>query len=123
AEKADVTPDIAFALKEAARILVQCVAPMMPHLAEECWAALRESGLVSAAAWPETDDALLKADEITLPVQVNGKKRGEVTVPAEASIQDVEAAVRALDTVQRAAEDKPVRKIIVVPGRIVNVVI
>ncbi len=123
AENAALAPGLAFALREAALILVQCVAPMMPHLAEECWAALGGGGLVSAAPWPAADAALLKADTLTLPIQVNGKKRGEVTVSAEASIQEIESAVRAHDAVLRAAEGKPVRKVIVVPGRIVNVVI
>jgi leucyl-tRNA synthetase len=123
AEHETPASDMAFALDEAARILVQCVAPMMPHLAEECWAALGGEGLVSSAPWPLADEALLKVEAITLPVQVNGKKRGEVTVAPEASIQEVEAAVRALDAVLRAAEGKPVRKVIVVPGRIVNVVV
>jgi leucyl-tRNA synthetase len=111
------------AIHEAAGFLVQCVAPMMPHLAEECWAALGRDGLVAAAAWPEHDPALLMSDSITLPVQVNGKRRADVTVAAKASIQEIEQAVLALDSVLRATEGKPVRKVIVVPGRIVNVVV
>jgi leucyl-tRNA synthetase len=123
AESATMAADMAFATREAGLVLVQCVAPMMPHLAEECWSALGATGLVGAATWPVADAALLKADSITLPVQINGKKRAEVTVPAEASIQEVESAVRGLDAVSRAVEGKPIRKVIVVPGRIVNVVI
>jgi leucyl-tRNA synthetase len=123
AESATMDGDMAFAAREAGLVLVQCVAPMMPHLAEECWAALGGSGLVGAAAWPEADAALLRADSVTLPVQINGKKRAEVTVSAEASIQDVESAVRGLDAVLRAVEGRPIRKVIVVPGRIVNVVV
>jgi leucyl-tRNA synthetase len=123
AESEAMAPDMAFATREAGLVLVQCVAPMMPHLAEECWSALGAGGLVGAVNWPVADSALLKADSITLPVQINGKKRAEVTVGAEASIQEVESAVRGLDAVLRAVEGKPIRKVIVVPGRIVNVVV
>ena len=119
----DADDNIAYALSEAASILVQCLAPMMPHLAEECWSELGHEGLVAAAAWPQTDISLLQLDSITLPVQVNGKKRADVTVGAEATIQEIEAAVMALDAVQRAAEGRPIRKVIVVLRRIVNVVV
>ncbi|WP_307284913.1 leucine--tRNA ligase [Labrys wisconsinensis] len=111
------------ALREAATILVQLIAPMMPHLAEECWSALGAAGLVAEAAWPAADPALLEDDTVTLPVQVNGRKRADLTVPKAAAQNEIEAAVLALDAVQRALEGKPVKKIIVVPGRIVNVVV
>ena len=103
-------------------MLVQMVAPMMPHLAEECWQALGREGLVAAAPWPELDRSLLIENAITLPVQVNGKKRADVTVPRDADTRSIEAAVLALDPVRRALEGRPARKIIVVPQRIVNVV-
>ena len=109
-------------LHEAAGILVQMVAPMMPHLAEECWRVLGRDGLVAQAPWPAIDPAMLVDDEITLPVQVNGKKRADVTVPRDADAASVEKAVLALDAVQKAMEGRPLRKIIVVPQRIVNVV-
>lgn len=96
---------------------------MMPHLAEECWQALNQPGLIGEAAWPDAEPALLKDDSITLPVQINGKKRAEVTVAADADSVTVEAATRAHDAVVRALEGRPIRKIIVVPGRIVNVVV
>ena len=111
------------AAAEAAGILVQLVAPMMPHLAEECWAALGRPGLVAQAPWPEADPMLLVEDEITLPVQVNGRKRADVTVPRDADAGAVEAATLALDVVQRVLEGRVPRKVIVVPGRIVNVVV
>ena len=75
------------------------------------------------ASWPEVDPTLLKDDSITLPVQINGKKRAEVTVAADADTVSVEAVVRANEAVQRALEGRSIRKIIVVPGRIVNVVV
>ncbi|CAO4169572.1 leucine--tRNA ligase [Methylorubrum aminovorans] len=108
---------------EAARILVQLIAPMMPHLAEECWRVLGGTGLVAEAAWPQADQALLVEDEITLPVQINGKKRADVTVPRDADAKAVEAATLALEPVQRALEGRPPKKVIVVPGRIVNLVV
>jgi leucyl-tRNA synthetase len=115
-------PDMCWALNEAAVILVQLFAPMMPHLAEECWTVLGQQGLVSEASWPQVEADLLVEDQLTLPVQVNGKKRGEVTVPREASNSEIEAAALALDAVKQALDGKPPKKIIVVPQRIVNVV-
>ena len=117
-----LTPDYAFAMREAAGILVQLFAPMMPHLAEECWAALGHSSLVSMQSWPQVEPALLVEDTITLPVQVNGKKRADVTVPRDAGKSDIEAAVLRLDAVKRALDGKAPKKVIVVPQRIVNVV-
>jgi leucyl-tRNA synthetase len=113
---------LAAALREAAQIFVALLAPMMPHLAEECWAALGEGGLVADRPWPMLDRVLLVEDAITLPVQVNGKKRADVTVPRDADPSVIEAAVLSLEAVQRAMDGKPARKVIVVPQRIVNVV-
>jgi leucyl-tRNA synthetase len=115
-------PDMAAALGEAGSILVRLVAPMMPHLAEECWKALGGSGLVAEEPWPQVDTAILVEDTITLPVQVNGKKRADLTIPRDAAQKDIETAAIALDAVQKALEGRPVKKIIVVPQRIVNVV-
>ena len=115
-------PDLVWSVREAAVILVQLFAPMMPHLAEECWGVLGQSGLVSEANWPKIERDLLVEDTVTLVVQVNGKKRGDVTVPRDAQNPEIEAAVLALDAVKLALGGKPVRKVIVVPMRIVNVV-
>ena len=115
-------PDLIWAIKEAGVTLVQLVAPMMPHLAEACWALLKQPGLVSEANWPQIERDLLVEDTVTLVVQVNGKKRGEVTVARTAQNPEIEAAVLALDAVKQSLGDKPVRKVIVVPMRIVNVV-
>src|SRR5947209_519734 len=119
---ADLAPDLAWAIREASQILVQLFSPMMPHLAEECWQVLGHSGLVSEANWPQIERDLLVEDSVTLVVQVNGKKRGEVTVATAAENPEIEAAVLALDAVKLALDGKPVRKVIIVPKRIVNVV-
>jgi len=114
--------DLAWSIREASQILVQLFSPMMPHLAEECWQVLGQTGLVSEANWPQIERDLLVEDSVTLVVQVNGKKRGEVTVATAAQNPEIEAAVLALDAVKLALDGKPVRKVIIVPKRIVNVV-
>ncbi len=115
-------PDLAFAFREAAEILVRIAAPMMPHLAEECWSTLGHQKLIAEEPWPTVEAALLVEDTITLPVQINGKKRADVTVSREAPPSEVEKAVLALDAVQQALGGKPPKRIVVVPQRIVNVV-
>jgi leucyl-tRNA synthetase len=115
-------PDLVWAIREASQILVQLFSPMMPHLAEECWQVLGRNGLVSEANWPQIERDLLVEDSVTLVVQVNGKKRGEVTVATAAQNPEIEAAVLALDAVKLALDGKAVRKVIIVPKRIVNVV-
>ena len=115
-------PDLRWAIREAINILVQLFAPMMPHLAEECWAALGHDTLVAEAAWPAVERALLIEATVTLPVQINGKKRADVVVARDAANADIETAVLALDAVKRALDGRPPKKVIIVPQRIVNVV-
>src|SRR5262249_54084475 len=115
-------PDFAWAMREAVNVLVQLFAPMMPHLAEECWALLGHQGLVAEANWPAAERELLIETTMTLPVQINGKKRGDVTVARTATNAEIEAAVLALDEVQKALQGKAPKKVIIVPQRIVNVV-
>jgi len=117
-----MTPDFAWAVRETADILVQLFHPMMPHLAEECWAALGHPALVAQAPWPEVERDLLIEDTLTLPVQINGKKRADVTVARDAQKAEIESAVLALDAVKKALDGKPPKKVIIVPQRIVNVV-
>jgi leucyl-tRNA synthetase len=114
--------DYRWAVREAVDILVRLFHPMMPHLAEACWAALGHKTLVASEAWPKLEPDLLIESTITLPVQINGKKRGDVTVARDAGKTDIEAAVLALDAVKRALDGRPPKKVIVVPQRIVNVV-
>jgi leucyl-tRNA synthetase len=109
-------------LREGTERLVQLIAPMMPHLAETCWAALGKQGLVADAPWPAVDVALLVDDAVTLPVQVNGKRRGEIVVPKGASRELVEKEALSLDAVARMLDGKAPRKTIIVPDRIVNIV-
>ena len=116
-------PVLDAALREALELLTRMMAPMMPHLAEECWAALGRQSLVAISPWPDFDGSLLVEDVIVLPVQVNGKKRGELTIAADASQADVERAALALDFVVRALGGNDPKKIVVVPKRIVNVVV
>jgi leucyl-tRNA synthetase len=118
----ELAPDLAWAVHEAAEILMQLFHPMMPHLAEECWAALGHRNLLAEQGWPVVERELLIESTITLPVQVNGKKRADVTVARDAGNLDIEAAVLALDAVRRALDGKAPKKVIVVPQRIVNVV-
>ena len=113
----------AWVRREALEVLTQLIGPMMPHLAEECWETLGHTTWLTQTNWPVADQELLVDDSITLPVQINGKRRDEVTVAADADAKTVEAAALGLEKVKQAIGDKPVRKVIVVPGRIVNVVI
>ena len=103
--------------------LAQLMAPMTPHLAEEVWAQQGGVGLVAQAPWPVPDEAYLVEDNVTLPIQINGKRRAEITVAKDLSKEDVEKTALAVEAVQRALDGASPKKVIVVPGRIVNVVV
>ena len=111
------------ALREAIDILLAIMAPLMPHLAEDCNRVIGGSDLVAETAWPDFDPALVSDDTITLPVQINGKKRGDLTIARDADQLAIEQAVLELSVVQTALSGGQPRKIIVVPQRIVNVVV
>ena len=113
----------AAARRQALSALVRLVAPFTPHLAEECWTRLGEEGMVLDAPWPEFDPALAADDEVTLPIQVNGKRRGEIRVARGLEPAEVEAIVMADADVQARLEGQTVRKIVVVKDRIVNLVV
>ncbi|MCW8087163.1 leucine--tRNA ligase [Sabulicella glaciei] len=111
------------AREEALEMLLRLAAPAMPHLAEEVMARLRPgAGLVARMPWPEADPALLKAETVTLAVQVLGKLRATIEVPVEATDEEVFARAEAEENVQRALDGKPIRKRIHVKGRVVNLV-
>jgi len=109
--------------KRAVMVLAQLMAPMTPHLAEDIWARHGGRGLVAQAAWPRADPAMLVDDHVTLPIQINGKRRAEISVPKEMPVSEVEKIVLADEAVQKVLAGASPKKLIVVPGRIVNVVI
>ncbi len=116
-------PSEKWALAEAVRAFIIMMNPVMPHLAEELW-AIKElgQGLLVAQPWPSYDEGLLVADVVKIGVQVNGKVRATITLPANADQKAAEEAALAEENVKRAIGDMSVRKVIVVPGKIVNVV-
>jgi leucyl-tRNA synthetase len=107
---------------EAARTLIRLVAPMVPHVAEEAWQRMGESGLVADAPWPAADPALLVDDEVTIAIQVNGKLRDTLTAPKGMPRDEIEALALGSDKIVRLLDGKPPRKVIVVPDRLVNLV-
>ena len=110
-------------LKSGLLTLVQLFAPMMPHLAESCWHALGAEGLVATADWPQADTSALVEDSVTLPVQINGKRRAEIIVPKSADQATIEEIARAEPQVEKFLDGKSIKKCVVVPGRIVNFVV
>ena len=104
---------------------VRVLSPFTPHLAEEIWSRLGKTepeGPVSLAAWPTYDDAQLRDDEIEIPVQIMGKLRSKIVVAADADQKAMEAAALADERIKELIEGKTVRKVVVVPGRLVNIV-
>ena len=112
-----------FALSEAITNFIIMINPIMPHLAEELWANLGHTTMLVNTPWPSYDEALLTADTITIGVQVNGKVRATITLPAEADADLAQKVALEQDGVIRAMDGKALRKFIYVPGRIVNVVV
>ncbi|MGR3467396.1 MAG: leucine--tRNA ligase [Shimia sp.] len=111
------------AQREAVMTLAQLMAPMTPHLAEDIWAHQGGEGLCAAAPFPVADEAMLVEDTVTLPIQINGKRRDEITVPKDMPKPELEALVMENAAVQRALDGGEPKKLVVVPGRIVNVVV
>jgi leucyl-tRNA synthetase len=108
---------------QAVMTLAQLMSPMTPHLAEDIWAHQGGEGLIAEAPWPVADEAMLVEDTVTLPIQINGKRRSEITVAKDASKEEVEKTALADDAVVKALDGGAPKKVIVVPGRIVNVVV
>ncbi len=117
--RADASTAVA---QDAIRTLARLMSPMTPHLAEEIWATHAGAGLCAEAPWPSADPALLVDDTVTLPIQINGKRRAEISVPKDMPAAQVEKLALANEDVIRFLAGNPVKKIIVVPGRIINVV-
>ncbi len=111
------------AMRDAIKTLAQLMAPMTPHLAEDIWHHQGGEGLLADAPWPKADESLLVDDTVTLPIQINGKRRAEIEVPADLDKAEVEKIAMATDAVQKALDGGSPKKVIVVPGRIVNVVV
>ena len=107
---------------EALGMLIRAIAPFMPHLSEECWSHLGGEDLCYHAPWPAVDESLLVEDTVTIPLQVNGKRRGEISVPADISKEEAEKLALAYPAIIRTIDGLTVRKVIVVPGRIINIV-
>ncbi|WP_339947074.1 leucine--tRNA ligase [uncultured Albimonas sp.] len=120
--RAGEAPDMPLALREAYGILARLMSPFVPHFAEELWSSLGETTLLTGAPWPVADPALLVDDTVLMPVQVNGKRRAEIRVATDASKESIEAMALAEESVQKHLGENGPRKVIVVPGRIVNVV-
>ncbi|MBP2551318.1 leucyl-tRNA synthetase [Neorhizobium galegae] len=111
------------AVRDATQILVQLIAPMTPHLAEECWSVLGNEGLIAQAGWPVFDAALVADNDVLLPVQINGKKRAELTIARDADHNTIEQAVLQIEAVRTALAGGAPKKIIIVPQRIINIVV
>jgi leucyl-tRNA synthetase len=116
------SPAVLAARQEALSAFARLIAPFTPHLAEECWAQVGGQGMAAQAPWPVFDPALTEDAVRVLPVQVNGKRRGEITAPAGAPAAEVEKIVLDDPEIARRLEGLTIRKVIVVPDRIVNIV-
>ncbi|MEM6938896.1 MAG: leucine--tRNA ligase [Pseudomonadota bacterium] len=110
------------AQRQAIMTLAQLMSPMTPHLSEGIWAVQGGTGLITTALWPTADETMLVSDTVTLPIQVNGKRRAEITVAADLGKDEVEKAALAHDAIIRTLDGAAPKRVIVVPGRIVNVV-
>lgn len=108
---------------EGIQTLLMLLAPFAPHIAEELWHTLGHTASVHVQPWAKYDESALVADEITLVIQVNGKKRGDLQVPAQADKAELEKFARESEAAQRYVEGKQVKKVIVVPGKLVNFVV
>jgi leucyl-tRNA synthetase len=111
------------AKREAMRTLAQLMAPMTPHLSEEIWTMMGGAGLVINAPWPVADPKMLVQDTVTMPIQINGKRRSEIAVAADMPKDEIEELALGLDVVVAALDGAAPKKLIVVPGRIVNIVV
>jgi leucyl-tRNA synthetase len=119
----DDSPQGRVVMREAVETVVRLLAPVVPHICQALWEALGHEDLIADAAWPAADPAALERNRLDIVVQVNGKLRGRLSLPAGASQSAIEAAAQADDNVRRFIEGRPIKKIIVVPDRLVNIVV
>ena len=116
------TEDGRFALSSAYSTVLTVLSPIAPHICEELWAAMGYEGYIAEVAWPEHDEDALVTDEILIIIQVNGKMRGKLSVPAAASKEEIEETALAHENVTKHTDGKTIRKVIVVPGKLINIV-
>jgi leucyl-tRNA synthetase len=122
AELADDQPGEAWVYGRALVTLIVLIGPMMPHVAEELWAVLGRPGLLCEQTWPVADPAQIVDETVTIAIQVNGKLRSTLDLPRDLDSKQAEAAALAEPAVEKALAGRPVRKVVVVPNRIINVV-
>lgn len=123
-KKSESGPDTTIGARfEAASMLARCLTLFMPHLAEECWQRIGGEGFVSEAGWPETDPALLREEMVNMPIQINGRKRAQISISKDLDTAEIEKIALADPAISGFMNGRKVKKIIVVPGRIVNIVI
>lgn len=117
------SPDLRWALREALDYFLLVLSPFIPHFAEEAWRLAGHKSWISDASWPSVEPDLTRQDHVILPIQVNGKKRDELEVSRDIGEEDLKALVLSLPSIQRVVKDQPIKKIIIVPQRIVNLVV
>jgi leucyl-tRNA synthetase len=122
-EEADANPDVAAAMDEAVRMLLVLLSPFVPHVTEELWEAMGGPAGMARLQWPSYDPSLLVEEQVTVVVQVNGKKRGDITVPVDAGEDEVKSAAMNEPNVVRHIEGKTIKKIVLVPKKLVNIVV
>ena len=111
------------AINEALRILIRVIEPMVPHLAEECWSLIGKSRSIMDEPWPKTNTKYLENKEVTVVIQINGKRRGEVVVPKDTLEKEIEREIQNIKNIKDALSGKNILKSIYVPNKILNIVI
>jgi len=110
-------------MREATEAMILLISPIVPHVAEELWQALGRPESIVKAAWPRYREDALKTEEILIVVQVNGKLRNRITVPADATDAEIEQAAIEDTRIRDFIAGKPIRKMVVIPGKLINIVI
>ncbi len=120
---AENSPFIAPVMKLALESVVRLLSPIVPHICEEIWAEMRHQTMLLNMEWPTYDQGAIQVEEMLIVVQVNGKLRSRFTIEADVDEETIKAKALADEAVKRAIQDKPVKKVIVVQGKLVNIVI